>query len=302
MDDPHGGKSMRRSAAHDNIYRVANLKGNKMEFSAAHQRWQAARQDELAGPNSWLGLIALIWLEAGDNTVGSAAECAVKLPAGPERLGILRVDGVDLAWQAVADAGAIVEESGAWVDGWQILHSDRNGTPSRIGSGSLSFFVIEREGRLAVRLRDRDWAMHRPAPELCYFDYAPAWRIEADWQPLLPPLNMEVPNVSGELKTVAVTHQAVFQVDGQRVALLPMSVGEQEIFFVLRDRTSGRESYGGGRFLKVSAAVNGKISLDFNFAYNPPCAFTPFATCPLPPPENWLPFAVEAGEKKPAGH
>jgi uncharacterized protein (DUF1684 family) len=102
-----------------------------------------------------------------------------------------------------------------------------------------------------------------------------------------------------------VKHRAVFSVNGESVSLLPMSVGDDEVFFVFRDRTSGRETYGAGRFLKADpvpdigkGAGGGKIRLDFNRAYNPPCAFTPFATCPLPPPENWLPFPIAAGERK----
>jgi uncharacterized protein (DUF1684 family) len=109
---------------------------------------------------------------------------------------------------------------------------------------------------------------------------------------------MEVPDVTGDLKMVGVTHQAVFEVADQKVALLPMSVGEKEVFFIFRDRTSGRETYGAGRFLKADTPHDGTITLDFNRAYNPPCAFTAFATCPLPPAENWLPFAIPAGEKK----
>jgi uncharacterized protein (DUF1684 family) len=131
--------------------------------------------------------------------------------------------------------------------------------------------------------------------------------LSAEWIAISPPLLMDVPNVSGDLKPVEVGYKAVFSVDGQAVELLPMSVGEKEVFFVFRDRTSGKETYGAGRFLKANAtpqgcflrgAVHGTISLNFNFAYNPPCAFTSFATCPLPPPENWLPFPVMAGEKK----
>ena len=162
-------------------------------------------------------------------------------------------------------------------------------------------FPVDRNNRLAVRLRDREWAAKKPFSGLDYFAYNPAWCIEAYWQKLSPPISMEVPNVSGELASVLVTHQARFSKDGVEVTLLPMAVGDKEVFFVFRDRTSGSATYGAGRFLKVpaAAAVDGKISLDFNFAYNPPCAFTPFATCPLPPPENWLPFAVAAGEQKP---
>lgn len=270
-----------------------------MSGISSHQRWRIARQAELAAPDSWLGLIGLIWLEAGENIVGSAPDCAVVLPVGPARLGTLLVDGTTLHWQANQDAGATVDNARTTVAGGQLLHTDHAGSPSSVSLGSLSFFVIERDGRLAVRLRDRDWASHRAPPELNCFDHDPAWCIVAEWQELATPLNMEVPNVSGELKVVEVTHQAVFAVGEHRVALLPMSSSAQEVFFVFRDRSSGQQSYGGGRFLKTAAATAGRITLDFNFAYNPPCAFTPFATCPLPPPENWLPFAVEAGEKKP---
>ena len=137
--------------------------------------------------------------------------------------------------------------------------------------------------------------------EIDHLSFDADWVVDAVWETIDPPLVMEVPNVTGDLKPVSVSHRAVFEHAGQAVALLPMSVGEHEVFFVFRDRTSGKESYGAGRFLKASAPENGRIRLDFNRAYNPPCAFTPFATCPLPPPENWLPFAIPAGEQKYVG-
>jgi hypothetical protein len=249
------------------------------------KRWQAQRHAELSGPDSWLGLVGLYGLETGLNRVGSAEGCAVRLPGGPAHLGDLRWEAGGVFWQPV-DGEA------------RELETDLNGRPATVDYENWSFFIVDRSGRLAARVRDRHWAVRQPFADLEYFDFAPAWRIEADWLPLSPALAMEVPNVSGELKTVEVSHQAVFEVAGQQVALLPMSIGDNEVFFVFRDRTSGRETYGAGRFLKAAPARNGKIVLDFNRAYNPPCAFTDFATCPLPPPENWLPFAVPAGEKK----
>ena len=271
------------------------------DISAKHRRWQAARQAELAAPDSWLGLIGLVWLEAGENTVGNCTDCAVALPAGPARLGSLWLVGGAVAWQLAPGALVEVVRGGAVCGERQQLSSDRDGAPSEIVCGSLALIVIERDGRLAVRLRDRDWAGSRTPPRLAYYPYDPAWRIAARWQELASPVAMTVPNVSGDLATVLVAHQALFEMDGSTVTLLPMAVSDKEVFFVFRDRTSGSATYGAGRFLKVpaAAAVDGKICLDFNFAYNPPCAFTPFATCPLPPPENWLPFAVAAGEKKP---
>ena len=248
--------------------------------------WRQARHDELAAPESWLGLIGLFWLAPGLNSVGSAPGSTVQLPGGAPHLGDLRWQDGRLFW--LPDDGAALE-----------LQTDLNGKPSTINDKNWSFFVVDRNNRLAVRLRDRDWAQNKPFSGLEYYAYDPAWRIEADWQDLLPPLAMEVPNVAGELKTVQVAQRAVFELAGQVVELLPMSVSGDEVFFVFRDRSSGKESYGAGRFLKANVAVNGKITLDFNFAYSPPCAFTSFATCPLPPPENWLHFAVTAGEKKP---
>ena len=247
--------------------------------------WQQARHAELAGPDSWLGMLGLFWLEAGSNRVGSGDDCPVRLPSGPAWLGDLDWQGEHLFWRAAE--GSVRE-----------LQTDRTGPPTAVDRGNLSFFVVDRENRLAARLRDRDWASRLPFSGLDYFPADPAWIIDADWQDIAPPLRMEVPNVTGELKTVSVTGKAIFTVDGQKVELLPMSISEREVFFVFRDRTSGRESYGAGRFLKAEPPANGKIHLDFNRAFNPPCAFTAFATCPLPPPENWLPFAVPAGEKK----
>ncbi len=252
------------------------------------QQWQAARHAELSGPDSWLGLTGLYWLAEGLNSVGSAADSVVLLPGGPPRLGDLRCAGHQVFWQPVNGEA-------------RPLQSDAHGQPSTVEFENWAFFPVDRDGRLAARVRDRDWAKNRPFAGLSYFAFDPGWQIDADWQAISPPLKMPVPNVSGDLKEVEVAHRAVFKVAGREVGLLPMAVGDAEVFFVFRDRTSGKESYGAGRFLKADLPVDGKIRLDFNKAYNPPCAFTPFATCPLPPPENWLPLAVAAGEMKWAG-
>ena len=255
--------------------------------AAASDKWRNAREAELSGPDSWIGLIGLHWLEPGSNRVGSGEDCVVRLPGGVAHLGDLVWSGDSLHWQPMS--GDVQE-----------LATDRDGVPTVVDCAPWAFFVVERDGRLAARVRDREWAKTQPFVGLSYFDYDPGWAVAAVWQALEPPVVMEVPNVMGDLKPVTVAHKAVFEVAGERVELLPMSVSEREVFFVFRDRTSGRDTYGAGRFLKAKPAVDGRIGLDFNFAFNPPCAFTAFATCPLPPPENWLPFAVEAGEMKPA--
>lgn len=257
---------------------------------ADYLAWREKRLAELEAPDSWLGLVGLFWLEPGRNAVGSAPGSAVLLPSGPPHLGDLQLAADGLAWFPAAGAGS-----------GEPLRTDAAGEPTTIVCGSLSFFVMEREGRLAVRLRDREWAGRRPFAGLECHPYSTDWRIEADWQGLDDPLDLEVPSVTGVLQRVRVTHRAAFVRAGVEYALLPLSSGEEGVFFVFRDAASGHENYGGGRFLRAGPPSGGRLVLDFNRASNPPCAFTPFATCPLPPPENWLPFAVTAGERKYAG-
>lgn len=249
---------------------------------AAHARWQQRRYDELAAPDSWLGLCGLFWLNEGDNRVGAEADSDVVIPAGAPHVGLLRVRGMLVHWLPV---------EGKSVD----LQTDRDGAPTTVNLEKHDFFIAERDGRLAARVRDPQWAEHQPFSGLSYLPYDPAWVIDAKWLPLDPPQTMELPNVLGELRPVSVAFCAQFMFQGELVSLLPVSVDEEGAFFVFRDRTSGRESYGAGRFLRARP-TGSQIRLDFNRAYNPPCAFTPFATCPLPPPENWLQFQVMVGE------
>lgn len=258
---------------------------NRQEMLETLPAWQLARHAELAGPESWLGVRGLFWLAEGTNRVGSGDDCAVRLPVGPEHLGDLRWRDGSVIWQPCHGEA-------------RALASDLLGRPDIVKHENWSFFVVDREGRLAVRLRDRAWAGEQEFAGLTYFPASTEWIVEAHWVALAEPKWMEVPNVSGDLKQVAVEFKAVFTIDGQVVELLPMSVTADGVFFVFRDRTSGRETYGAGRFLKSPSPVDGRIVLDFNRAFNPPCAFTPFATCPLPPPENWLPFPVPAGEQR----
>ena len=151
------------------------------------KRWQAQRHAELSAPESWLGMVGLFWLNLGDNRVGSADDAVVKLPGGPAILGEIVWQGERLVWRPVNGLE-------------QPLLTDLHGSPSVIDHENLSFFVVDRDGQLAVRVRNRDWASTRPFGGLSYFDYDPAWRIMADWLALSPPLVMEVPNVSGDLK------------------------------------------------------------------------------------------------------
>ena len=227
-----------------------------------HERWRAARLTELSKPDGWLTLVGLVWLDDGEHRLGSAAGCDIELLGVPPLLGILRVAGRSADWLP-ADGPQ------------QTLQSDAAGTPTSVSHGATSFFVIERDGRLALRVRDAESPTRRNFQGIDCFPFDAAWRIEARWDGAL----------------------ARFTRDGSDHALLPQKPGADPLHFVIADASSGRATYGGGRFLHVPAPQGDRLILDFNRAINPPCAFTPFAVCPLPPAENRLPFAITAGEK-----
>ncbi|HKR75280.1 MAG TPA: DUF1684 domain-containing protein [Rhodanobacter sp.] len=270
------------------------------------QQWRAARVARLTAPDGWLSLIGLEWLHEGANRVGSAADNDIVLKAGPAHLGT-----VTLAADGAASI-ALAKDGGATVDGKSVaeavlvddMHAAAGAAPTTVRFGNANFYVIERDGRKALRVKDTDAEARRDFSGIDYFPIDPSWRIEADWVPFVPAHELEIGTAIGTIDKVSVPGKAVFQRDGHTFELLPYQEEPGgELFFVLADRTSGRETYGAARFLYAALPAGGidkpgKVVLDFNKAYNPPCAFTPFATCPLAPPENRLDLAVTAGEKK----
>lgn len=228
----------------------------------AHVRWHAQRLDALRRPDGWLTLVGLVWLDDGERRVGSASDCDIVLPNSPAWLGTLHVDGRNALWTT---AGGELRP----------LRSDADGTPDVVAHGSASFFLIERDGRLAARVRDTEAATRRKFAGIDCYPFDPAWCVAARWDGAA----------------------ANFSVDGQAVRLSPQDSNAETLHFVIADATSGRETYGGGRFLFAPATNDGNLQLDFNRAINPPCAFTPFAVCPLPPAGNRMPVAIRAGEK-----
>lgn len=275
------------------------------DFPAAWQHWCEQRQHHLRSADSPLGWVGLHWLDRGENRAGSAADCPLTLPAGlPPELGRLRWTAEGLHWCSSV-AGVSIDQQPAATGEWLPVRSDAAGAPSLLRYADCQFFLIEREGKLALRVKDLCWLASWPAPPtLDHAAYDAGWCLPARWQTLAEPLSIEIPTVTGDLKPVTVTGQVVTTLPGDSAerALLPMQADADGIFLVFRDAGSGRFGYGAGRFLRLAvpaSLVDGTpLTLDFNYAYNPPCAFTAFAACPLPPPENWLPLAVPVGEKK----
>lgn len=262
------------------------------------EQWRAQRIARLTAPDGWLSLIGLHWLEPGRNTVGSAAGNSVVLTKGPAHLGTIewKHDGT-LALTLAPDSGALIDgmkKSSA------ILLDDSHDKPTTVSFGSVSFFAIDRNGKKGLRVRDPDAEARKHFLGIDLFPVDPSWRIVAKWIPFNPPHKLETPNVLGQTDTFPVPGKAVFERDGKTYELLPVIEvpGDTQLFLIFADRTSGKETYGAARFLYADMPKDGKIVLDFNKAYNPPCAFTAFATCPLAPSENRLDLRVTAGEKK----
>ncbi len=258
---------------------------------------RAERTARLTKPDGWLSLIGLHWLQPGDNTVGTGPTNTIRLAAGPDSFGTVRLSpGGIVNFTPNAGAFALIDSQPAQPTELRY----RDGTaPSLVKSGTVSFFVIQRGERVALRVKDADSARRRQFPGLDFFEVDPAWRIEAQWVPFDPPHETKITNMIGQVSPASVPGKAVFTVEGHTIELLPIDEGPGEpLFFVISDVTSGEETYEASRFVYADAPKDGKVILDFNLAQNPPCAFTPFATCPLPPKENRLPFRVPAGEKK----
>jgi len=257
---------------------------------------RAARVGRLTAPDGWLSLIGLHFLAPGDNAVGSGPDNQIVLAAGPARLGNVAVDAAGRARLQVTP-GVEVRVNGAPVLSAE-LGDGRTGRPVTVTCGTVSFFVIERGGRLALRVRDTESRRRRDFAGIEYFPTDPAWRIEATWEPYERPREVPIKNILGQESKALVLGRAVFTRDGHTIGLLPLQESPDDpLFFVISDLTSGQETYAAARFLYADPPREGRVVLDFNRAINPPCAFTPFATCPLPPKENELPIAVTAGEK-----
>lgn len=284
---------------------VATVQATEVDhYRQAIEQWRADRIERLTAPDGWLSLIGLEWLKPGDNRIGSAADNDIVLTVGPKHLGVvaLAADGT-MRIALAADSGALIDgkatPQATLVDD---AHAG-DGGPTIVSFGTASFHAIDRGGRKGLRVKDVDAPTRQHFVGIDSFPIDPSWRIEATWVPAKPGETLEMGTAIGTIDKFPVPGKLAFARDGKHFELLPVieEPGDLQYFIVFADRTSGKETYGAARFLYVDPPKDGKVVLDFNKAYNPPCAFTSFATCPLAPPENRLDMRVTAGEKKYAG-
>src|SRR5215469_7736821 len=269
---------------------------------AAIDEWRAQRVTALTSDDGWLTLAGLFWLKDGDNSFGRAAGNTLVLdnPALAEHCGTFILSGHRVRFSVASEGG--VTHDGQPVSSLE-LSADTSGNPTVLASGPLRFFVIERAGHLGVRVRDLNNPHRTGFQGLSYFPVSTDWVFEARFEPYQPARHIRIINILGMEQEYESPGAVVFVKDGRewRLDAVLEEPGDRELFIMFADATSSHETYGGGRFLYVPLPSAGRTRLDFNKAYNPPCALNDFATCPLPPLQNRLKLRVEAGEKTYAG-
>ena len=270
--------------------------------------WRAQRATNLQAPEGWLSLIALGWLKEGDNSFGSAEDSRVQITGkAPAHIAIVRLNKETGGLRLLPPVEGFPKD--LLVDGQpakeQALVPDDGDKPSKLTIGTLTIIVIHRDEQFALRVKDLE------APTRVGFHglrwYAPnaAYRVQARWIPYNPPKVLDIPTILGTTTHMPAPGAAEFILDGQVVRLEPVLEDPKstDLFFILRDATSKTATYGAGRFLYTElpdhgVSQPGEVWLDFNRLVNPPCAFTAYATCPLPPPQNRLSVPIPAGEQR----
>jgi len=261
---------------------VLAMAADPTAFQTEIARWRHDREARLKADGGWLTVAGLFWLHTGPNAFGSDPASDIALPDGPAHAGVFTFDGRRVTVAMNGTTRAVTPDS----------------STDAVKVGRLSLFVIQRADKFGIRLKDPESQYRREFHGLEYFPAGEAWRITAKW--VAAPKKIPILNVLGQTESSECPGYAEFELGGKALRLSPIleEPGAKELFYIFRDETAGKETYGGGRFLYSEMPHDGRVVLDFNKAYNPPCSFTPYATCPLPPLENRLAVRIEAGEKK----
>ncbi len=262
-------------------------------------KWRSERVERLRKPDGWLSLVGLHWIEPGVHHLGMADANDIQLRTGPAKLGTLTMKDGKAMLQPDAAAGVTID--GKPVSGEIALQSDAKGDPTVVAfnNGSANFQVIERSGRFALRVKDANAPTRTGFVGIDYFDADPSWRFNARFEPHPPGKTIQIASVINTIDPMVNPGKVVFEKDGKTYSLEAVDEedGSGELFLIYADHTNGKSTYAAGRFLYADPPKNGMTVVDFNRSYNPPCVFTHYATCPLPPPENRLDLTIDAGEK-----
>lgn len=265
-------------------------------------RWRAEKDAALRAENGWLALAGLFWLKEGDNSLGSDITSDITLPArAPGSLGNFILDGRKVKLQVKSEQPVMVDQQ--IVGSETLLRADTDDSPSYITFGTLRMVVIERPNGIGIRLWDNLRPERRTFPPREWFPINEKFRLPARYYQYPAPKKVLMPDTFGEIREDTMDGQVTFELDG---ILVDLDVSEQEsdrLYIQFRDLTSGKETYPTGRYYyTLDAVTDGKITLDFNFSYSPPCAFTEYATCLFAPEQNFINTRIEAGEYYHAQH
>lgn len=259
--------------------------------------WRSKHETELRADDGWLTLAGLFWLKEGTNTIGRGEGYDIQLTENFKQDKFGEIDFHD--GKAILKIQPHVDAS---VDGKPLttveLRSDQPGPATKVTAGSQTFYLIEREDRFGIRLKDSNSAERRNFDGEHWFPADQSYRVTGTFEPFGEVQEVEIPNVLGGTFKMKSPGTVKFKLLGKDLTLQPVIEDEKTLFFIFKDATSNNETYGAGRFLYTDNPINGQVVLDFNKAENPPCAFTTFATCPVPPPQNHLAAEIKAGELK----
>ena len=285
-------------------------------YVAQIEQWQKKQEQELRADDGWLTVSGLFWLHPGNNPFGSGKENEIVLPSSvPEKGGWFTLENGTVTVSAIPNLDIRLNGqpiTTAMVGGVVMkrakLETDKSGHPGELTFGDLTMFPITRGNRIAIRLKDKNSQARREFKGMKYYPINSDYRIMADFVPAQKGATLKIPNILGQINDIPTPGYAEFTLAGKKLRLAPVTEGDCgsdppatakqncRLFFIFKDLTSGHGTYPPGRFLYTGLPKEGKLVLDFNHAENPPCAWTAYATCPLPPKENGLPIAVEAGE------
>ncbi|HEX3355284.1 MAG TPA: DUF1684 domain-containing protein [Terriglobales bacterium] len=277
------------TAAADQPARIAADAAYQQSFD----QWKSGLLEDLK--QEWLPLAGLFWLKPGENSFGADPKNAVVFPKGPAHAGSFTLEGKTVTARfAPGDNATVAGKPASTLE----LQPDTTGDPTIVEMGSLRFHVIVRGQRVGIRLKDLQSDAIRQYREPAFFPLDLSYRVTATWLPSDGKQTVDVPTVLGDVIPTPIAGTAVFEINGQELRLTDLGGdAAKQLFFVFSDPTSKTSTYPGGRFLKAGPVTNGTVVLDFNRAYNPPCAITPYATCPLAPKENRLSVSITAGEE-----
>lgn len=268
------------------------------DYAKGIEKWRGDHEVNLKKETGWLTVAGLFWLKEGTNTVGAGESFDIRLTDNFKQGKFGEIDFKNGAATLKVEKGIEAQSDGKSIAAPIELVSDENGKPTEIRTGTQTFFLIKREERFGIRLKDSESEARRNFKGEHWFPIAESYKVTARFEAFPEPKEINVPNVLGGNFKMKSPGLLKFSVQGKECSLQPVDEGDGALFIIFKDKSSENETYKSGRFLYADKPVNGEAVLDFNKAENPPCAFTPYATCPLPPPGNSLEVEIKAGEKR----